>query len=407
MKNKRNKREKGITLVSLVVTIIVLLILVGISLRAISDENGLIKRAQDASIAHSTSMQEEQDKINDWREKLKNARNSGKTSESIVDEILTSGDAVELNYIPKESNKSVVIPSICNGNASEQTFTQNDLGIKELKWYILSKDENGVNLLSESTKCRIGFVDSGGYDNCLYYLKQIATTLVANEDMGVTEDRVHAFCLSDIKNAAEYMNTLTNCKVIEGDVERNWDWNLEVIRKNSSTYNNGDVGLKIFTPYQKKYPRIYGTSTGTVTTNNPLYDESVPENFTPIQGDLIATTSKTASTLRVNYTFINTGFYSYTKEMMGNFGKSEVFGKILTQNSQAYALASRSIQSYSDIAYYSLRQVDQPYNNRIVDNPLISSDGNIYGGNYLPYKFVVSVPYERIKIVDGNTLIIE
>ena len=48
-KNKRNySRENGITLIALVVTIVVLLILAGVSVNAIFNENGLIKKAQEA-----------------------------------------------------------------------------------------------------------------------------------------------------------------------------------------------------------------------------------------------------------------------------------------------------------------------------------------------------------------------
>ena len=51
--NKKNmkikiKQEKGITLIALVVTIVVLLILAGVSVNAIFNENGLIKKAQEA-----------------------------------------------------------------------------------------------------------------------------------------------------------------------------------------------------------------------------------------------------------------------------------------------------------------------------------------------------------------------
>ena len=50
--NKKNmkikiKQEKGITLIALVVTIVVLLILAGVSVNAIFNENGLIKKAQE------------------------------------------------------------------------------------------------------------------------------------------------------------------------------------------------------------------------------------------------------------------------------------------------------------------------------------------------------------------------
>ena len=49
LENKRSYLgEKGITLIALVVTIVVLLILAGVSVNAIFNENGLIKKAQEA-----------------------------------------------------------------------------------------------------------------------------------------------------------------------------------------------------------------------------------------------------------------------------------------------------------------------------------------------------------------------
>lgn len=48
LRNKKIKQENGITLIALVVTIVVLLILAGVSINALFNENGLIKKAQDA-----------------------------------------------------------------------------------------------------------------------------------------------------------------------------------------------------------------------------------------------------------------------------------------------------------------------------------------------------------------------
>ena len=48
MQMKRNEREKGITLLALVITVIVLLILAGITIGAITGNDGIIKNAQNA-----------------------------------------------------------------------------------------------------------------------------------------------------------------------------------------------------------------------------------------------------------------------------------------------------------------------------------------------------------------------
>ena len=45
---KKQMKEKGVTLIALVITIIILLILAGITISALTGENGLFKRAVDA-----------------------------------------------------------------------------------------------------------------------------------------------------------------------------------------------------------------------------------------------------------------------------------------------------------------------------------------------------------------------
>ena len=56
----KNMRNKGITLIALVITIIVLLILAGISIGAITGDNGIINQAQNASDSTERSSWEEQ-----------------------------------------------------------------------------------------------------------------------------------------------------------------------------------------------------------------------------------------------------------------------------------------------------------------------------------------------------------
>ena len=61
---KRNLSEKGITLIALVVTIIILLILAGITIGAITGENGLFKMSKEAAKKYEDeSKREENDLI--------------------------------------------------------------------------------------------------------------------------------------------------------------------------------------------------------------------------------------------------------------------------------------------------------------------------------------------------------
>ena len=63
------KQEKGITLIALVVTIVVLLILAGVSVNAIFNENGLIKKAQEAQSKMDAAKQNDLaqlDELDNW-----------------------------------------------------------------------------------------------------------------------------------------------------------------------------------------------------------------------------------------------------------------------------------------------------------------------------------------------------
>ena len=63
MLNKALKRNKGITLIALVVTIIVLLILAGISINALTGQNGLLNRAVESKEATGIAQTEEAIKV--------------------------------------------------------------------------------------------------------------------------------------------------------------------------------------------------------------------------------------------------------------------------------------------------------------------------------------------------------
>ena len=69
LENKRSYLgEKGITLIALVVTIVVLLILAGVSVNAIFNENGLIKKAQEAQSKMDEAQKSDLDAINSLNE---------------------------------------------------------------------------------------------------------------------------------------------------------------------------------------------------------------------------------------------------------------------------------------------------------------------------------------------------
>lgn len=72
------KNTKGITLVALVVTIVILLILAGIAIVALTGDNGLFLRTQQAKEKTIQSRENEEDMLNDYENKIDMAISSNR-----------------------------------------------------------------------------------------------------------------------------------------------------------------------------------------------------------------------------------------------------------------------------------------------------------------------------------------
>ena len=80
------KNKKGITLIALVVTIIVMIIIMGISVRALLGENGIINQAKYAK--ESTELADEKQKVGQAMIIAKNSNKFGELKENILKEKL-------------------------------------------------------------------------------------------------------------------------------------------------------------------------------------------------------------------------------------------------------------------------------------------------------------------------------
>ena len=94
------KKEKGITLIALVVTIIVLLILAGISIGAITGDNGIINQAKNAKDDTQRSQWEEQIDVAiiDAESKNKNP-----TMEDVIEELKNKNVIDKDNQVNEET----------------------------------------------------------------------------------------------------------------------------------------------------------------------------------------------------------------------------------------------------------------------------------------------------------------
>ena len=69
---KREKKEVGITLIALVITVIVLLILAGVTIAALSGDNGILTRAKDAKEKTEQAQKDEEETLSDMESMLIN-----------------------------------------------------------------------------------------------------------------------------------------------------------------------------------------------------------------------------------------------------------------------------------------------------------------------------------------------
>ena len=82
---KKFKETKGITLIALVITIIVLLILAGVTIVALSGDNGILKRAADAKEKTEQAQKDEKNKLTNYEDLINNST----LDTAVVGEIVT------------------------------------------------------------------------------------------------------------------------------------------------------------------------------------------------------------------------------------------------------------------------------------------------------------------------------
>ena len=222
-------------------------------------------------------------------------------------------------------------------------------------------------------------------------MNEIATKLFINPDAGITADRVHALNLTDIKNAAEAMNGSSY----------NWD---ESFIGGATTKNETFGELVTTNSKYKKYPKIYGTSTGEVTINDETFSEKIVGDGIPVTNDA----GTTASTLKLYDSFYD--YYDEKSTMqtnLGTFGTSNI-AKELFYESDAYPgsyqfcwLASRVTYAYpGDRIYYNIRCIFDGY---LYEQNLAFSDGTSNEAHF-PMRAVVSLPWSSVSVANDGTV---
>ena len=331
MKNTREKITKhksGITLIALVVTIVVLLILAGVSINLVLGNNGIIAKAKDAETKSAEASQNDLKGMNALTEEMNNAL--GEKSKVDLSKYKI-GDYV--NYIYDTAENYVLTSATCGSSSNPTDGIPQTSG---LKWRILNIDEaNGtVDLISENpTGTEVYFSNILGYNNGPYLMNEICKAQYSNKSLGVNARSI---------NILDMEKHLTPT----GITNRNAYKSL-VKYGTTKTYTSNT-----------KYPSLYAGQKGAgvnvaeknastiaqpdITKGNDPYEESKPIATTEPTTD---NTSGTGNPLTVTQTYYSIPINE------ANYG--EAYNVL--NNSTAYWVASRFVDTDSGNAYFGLR----------------------------------------------------
>ena len=145
--NSRRKNNKGITLIALVITIIVLLILAGVTIAALSGDNGILTRAKEAKEKTEQAQKEEEENLQEITDKINGVEGYNKDKKVNSPKVVTGmipikwknnnwvvcsqDDAEWYNYDDKKEWANVMLSdgTYKSGTVTEgQVVQENELG---------------------------------------------------------------------------------------------------------------------------------------------------------------------------------------------------------------------------------------------------------------------------------------
>ena len=344
---------------ALVVTIVVLLILAGVSINLVLGNNGIIAKAKEAETKSAEASQNDLKGMNALTEEMNNALGEKPKVDLSKYKI---GDYVNYTY---DKAENYVLTSATCGSSSNPTD-----GIPQtsgLKWRILNIDEaNGtVDLISENpTGTEVYFSDILGYNNGPYLMNAICESQYSNSALNVKARNI---------NLLDMEKHLTP----DGIAARN-AYSSNVKYGTTKTYTSNT-----------KYPSLYAGQKGEGvdvaeenassilqdhTKGNDPYEESKPIATTEPTTD---NTSENGNPLTVTQTYYSIPINE------ANYG--EAYNVL--NNSTAYWVASRFVDTDSDNAYFGLRIANTDADGLII----FFSNGTITSNNSIRLRPVVSL----------------
>ena len=171
--NKTKKNTRGITLIALVITIIVLLILAGVTIAALSGDNGILKRAAEAKEKTNQANKDEEDTLQEMVDAINNVSPS---SEGYVESKKVNSPKVTRGMIPvKWENNNWVVCSQEDSN-----------------WYSYDSTKKWANvMLSDGTykadTVKVGqVVEEKDLGSMYVWIPRYAYQIVADKNIKVT-----------------------------------------------------------------------------------------------------------------------------------------------------------------------------------------------------------------------------
>lgn len=229
MKNYYKNNKKGITLVALVITLVILLIIAGVSISAITKDNGLITKTKEAIEESRAKDVEEAAEL--WKieqEKYQYGK-EGKTLEELINDLInnklltedekdqiignieknieptyqitignttivfkekTIGDILKIGdyveYIPEPktlTSESQLIKDLQEYSGCKINYnTVTDIKQESLNWRVLDINDGKVRLISDKpTNSPVSLRGYNGYNNAVYLLNEACNILYSGE----------------------------------------------------------------------------------------------------------------------------------------------------------------------------------------------------------------------------------
>ena len=214
----RAKEKKGITLIALVITIIVLLILAGVTIAALSGDNGILTRAQEAKKQSEIASVKEQAKLDiaNWvAEELKNGRDGILSNWEDIKNVLDTANPDEENrYYTEVTVEGVETPNgylvpieelYTNDSSEEETTskTVEDLKAGERVYY----DTGNISIGNQGIiECIVLYDSTSSYGVQIITADTLDTVTLGSKDSNTAINSYNNAITTLNTKAEEYLN---------------------------------------------------------------------------------------------------------------------------------------------------------------------------------------------------------